>query len=759
MTTSNRRPSTVDSAEVGRSRRDVLKLGGLGIAFLWLGSSRSFAAINARQQPEDAAAAVADGAPPFAPNAFIRIGTDGLVRLVMPNAEMGQSIYTGTALLLAEELGVDLDQVSVQHSPANAALYGMPFFGGQQVTAASASTRNDWQILREAGAVARTLLVEAAAARWNVEPASCQALRGEVSHPPSGRRLSYGELAEAAGKLPMPAEVTLKAPTDFRLIGKPWRRLDANLKVDGRAKFGIDAQVPGMKIATIKACPTFGGRLASVDASATRKILGVIDIVELNNAVAVIGEHFWAAKEGLDSLVVTWDHGENVGLDSAQLTAILAEQSEAGTPIVARQSEKLRANGKKVEAVYQLPLLAHAAMEPLNCTVSVASDRCEVWVGTQAPTRVAEAIAKVVGMSADKIVVHNHYLGGGFGRRAEVDSVIQAAEIAKRVKYPVKLIWTREEDIRHDIPRPMYYDRISANLDERGYPASWYHRTTGASIVARWAPLLLTKEGLDTDLVDGAADTPYGLPNLQSEWVRCDMPSGLDVGWWRGVGPNHNLYVVESFLDELAYVAGEDPLAYRQHLLTENPRMRAVLDLAADKIDWGKDRLPARVGRGIALGEPFGSRVCAIVEASVSRQGLVELRRVVISIDCGLVINPSTVEAQAQGGVLFGLSAALFNELTIKNGAVEQSNFHDYRTLRINETPQVEVYQIKSTEPPGGMGEVCTAIAAPALNNAIFAATGVRLRQLPIDNEALIAKGAAREVIGATSPARVEGQL
>jgi isoquinoline 1-oxidoreductase beta subunit len=759
MTSPDHHSSTAESAEVGRNRRDVLKLGGLGIAFLWLGSSRSFAAINARQQPEDAAAAVADGAPPFAPNAFIRIDSDGRVRLVMPNPEMGQSIYTGTALLLAEELGVDLDQVSVQHSPASNALYGMPFFGGQQIAAGSASTRNDWQILREAGAVARTLLIEAAAARWNVKPASCQVLRGEVFHPPTGRRFSYGELAEAAGKLPMPTEVTLKAPTDFRLIGKPWRRLDANLKVDGRAKFGIDAQVSGMKIATIRACPTFGGRLATVDASATRKMPGVVDIVELGNAVAVIGEHFWAAKEGLDSLVITWDHGENVDLDSAQLTAILAEQSETGTPIVARQSEKVHAKGKKVEAVYQLPLLAHAAMEPLNCTVSVMSDRCEVWVGTQAPTRVVDAVAKVVGMSSDKIVVHNHYLGGGFGRRGEIDSVIQAAEIAKRVNYSVKLIWTREEDIRHDIPRPMYYDRISANLDERGFPVSWRHRTTGASIVARWAPPLLTKEGLDADLVDGAAETPYGLPNLQSEWVRCDMPRGLDIGWWRGVGPSHNLYVVESFIDELANVAGKDPLTYRRRLLTANPRMRAVLELAAGKIGWGKDRLPARVGRGISLGEPFGSQVCAIVEASVSRQGLVELRRVVIAIDCGLVINPSTVEAQAQGGVLFGLSAALFNNLTIKNGAFEQSNFHDYRTLRINETPQIEVYQIKSSEPPGGMGEVCTAIAAPALNNAIFAATGVRLRQLPIDSKALIGEGAAHEVIGATSPERVEGRL
>jgi isoquinoline 1-oxidoreductase beta subunit len=393
-------------------------------------------------------------------------------------------------------------------------------------------------------------------------------------------------------------------------------------------------------------------------------------------------------------------------------------------------------------------MLAHATMEPLNTTGWVTPDRCEIWVGTQVPTRCVTEAAKITGLSEDKVVLHNQYLGGGFGRRLETDSVEQAVRFATKVNYPLKVIWTREEDIRHDIVRPMYHDSISALLDGDGRPVWYGDRVCGGTVLGRWAPEAMGKNGLDDDLVECVAEVPYEIPNLKVEWVRHDMPEGVLVGWWRGVGPTHNLFVVESFMDELAHAAGKDPLDYRRALLAKNPRSLALLNLAAEKIGWGAAPLPPRVGRGIALGEPFGSRVCLIVEAEVTPQGEVRLRRAVAALDCGIAINPSSVEAQVQGGVLFGLSAALWSGITIKHGAIEQSNFHDYRSLRIDETPQVEVHRVDSEDTPGGLGEVGTAIAAPALANAIFAASGVRLRSLPVDRSLLAeGAGALREVI------------
>jgi isoquinoline 1-oxidoreductase beta subunit len=392
-------------------------------------------------------------------------------------------------------------------------------------------------------------------------------------------------------------------------------------------------------------------------------------------------------------------------------------------------------------------MLAHATMEPLNTTVWVTADRCEIWVGTQVPTRCVAQAAKITGLPESRIVLHNQYLGGGFGRRLETDSVDQAVHLAKQVNYPIKVIWTREEDIRHDIVRPMYYDRISALLDGDGRPVWYGDRVTGGTVLGRWAPMAMGKNGLDDDTVECVAEVPYDIPNLKVEWVRHDMPEGLIVGWWRGVGPTHNLFVVESFMDELAHAAGQDPLDFRRRLLEKNPRTLAVLDLAAEKMGWRSGALPPRVGRGIAVGEPFGSRVCLMVEAAVTPQGEVRLLRAVAAIDCGIAINPSQVEAQMQGGLLFGLSAALYSGITIRHGGIEQSNFHDYRTLRINETPQVEVHRVHSGQAPGGLGEVGTAIAAPALGNAIFAATGVRLRTLPVDRSLLVQNPAALEGI------------
>ncbi|MEA3134001.1 MAG: isoquinoline 1-oxidoreductase subunit beta [Gammaproteobacteria bacterium] len=739
-------PVLEQPVDVGR--RNTLKLSGLTLAFFWAGTGgTASAAINARRQPGDAAAAAADGNPPFAPNAFVRIDAAGTVRLVMPNVEMGQGIYTGACMMLAEELDVGMDQITVEHAPPNEELYAMPLLGGQ-ITGGSTSTRGHWGVLREAGAVARTLLVTAAAERWHVDPSTCTVSRGMVTHASSKRSLGFGPLAKPAGALPIPAKVALKDPKAFALIGKPLRRVDSADKVKGATQFGIDVQVPGMKIATVKACPTFGGRLVGLDDKRTRAIPGVLDVLRLDGAVAVVGEHFWAAKQGLEALDIEWDPGDNAALSTAKLREALADKSHGGTPIVAREAGKKPADGKLVEAVYQSPMLAHATMEPLNTTVWVTADKCEIWVGTQVPARCVAAAAKITRLPEDKVVLHNQYLGGGFGRRLETDSVEQAIHLAKQVRYPIKVIWTREEDIRHDIVRPMYYDRISALLDSNGRPIWYGDRVTGGTVLGRWAPMAMEKNGLDSDAVECAAEVPYDIPNLKVEWVRHDMPEGLVVGWWRGVGPTHNLFVVESFMDELAHAADKDSLEYRRALLQKNPRSLAVLNLAAEKIGWGSNPLPTRVGRGIALGEPFGSRVCVIVEAEVTPQGEVLLRRAVVALDCGVAINPSSVEAQVQGGLLFGLSAALYNGITIKHGAIEQSNFHDYRSMRINETPLVELHRIESDQPPGGLGEVGTAIAAPALGNAIFAATGVRLRNLPVDRTLLAQNaGALKRIV------------
>ncbi len=552
--------------------------------------------------------------------------------------------------------------------------------------------------------------------------------------------------------MPIPAKVTLKDPAAFSLIGKPLRRVDSADKVIGATQFGIDARVPGMKIATVRGCPTFGGKLKSVQDERARQVPGFVAVLKLDNAVAVVGEHFWAAKQGLDALDIEWDPGVNANLTTAHITAGLAQASRSAPIIIGRKRGEKPAAGRTIEALYQLPLLAHAPMEPLNATVHVTGDKCEIWVGTQVPTRCVAAAVKVTGLAESQIVVNNHYIGGGFGRRLEADSVEQAVAFAKQVSYPLKVIWTREQDIRHDIPRPMYYDRISAVLGSDGRPVWYEDHITGASVLARWAPPAMGKDGLDDDLVECAAETPYDIASMHVDWARYDMPVGLDIGWWRGVGPTHNLFVVESFMDELAHATATDPVEYRRALLGNNPRSRALLDLAAGKIGWGSGSLPARVGRGVAMGEPFGSRICVIAEAEVSPQGAVRVRRVVAALDCGIAVNPSSVEAQVQGGLIFGLSAALYSGITLKNGAIEQSNFHDYRILRINEAPLVEVYRIQNNETPGGLGEVGTAIAAPALANAIFAATGVRLRELPIDPKLLVQDSSALKSVVAKRP-------
>ncbi|UPG87613.1 molybdopterin-dependent oxidoreductase [Luteibacter aegosomatis] len=739
------------------NRRRALKLtgGGLAVAFLWTaGLGPAVAQMSPRRQPGDEAAAAADGKPPFAPNAFIRIDADGTIRLVMPTVEMGQAIYTGICMMLAEELGVGLDQIRVEHSIPSDELYGQALLGGTQITGGSTSTRGQWQSLREAGAVARDMLVAAAAARWKVDPATCTVARAVITHGPTGRTLAFGAVAAAAADMPQPTQVKLKDPKDFTVIGKPLRRVDSPDKVNGTTQFGIDVKVPGMKFAAVRTSPELAGTLGAVDDTKARAMAGVIDVLRLDNAVAVVGENFWIASRGLEALDIEWRHGVNEHLDNETLLNGLKESSRTGPALVGRKPKgEGAAAGTPVEMTFVSPMLAHAPMEPLNATVHVTPGRCDIWTGTQVPTRAQAEAARICKIPVDAVGVHNQYLGGGFGRRLETDQVEQAVAFARQVGYPLKVIWSREEDIRHDRVRPLYFDRISATLGADGRPTSWKHRITSGTVLGRWAPGAMGKDGMDSDAIESAADLPYEMDNVLVEWVRHDMPPGLVTGWWRGVGPTHNLFVVESFVDQLAHAAGKEPLAYRRSLMKPGSRALGVLDLAAEKAGWGKP-LPPRVGRGVAVGSPFGSHVCAIVEVEVSPQGQVHLRHAVVAVDVGIVINPSSVEAQVQGGLLFGLSAALFNGITLKDGMIEQSNFHDYRTLRIDETPTLDVHVVKSGESPGGLGEVGTAIAAPALANAIFAATGIRLTELPVSRTPLNAsKDVLNDVTDGVRPA------
>jgi isoquinoline 1-oxidoreductase subunit beta len=669
----------------------------------------------------------------FAPNAFIRIDRGGAVTLVMPQVEMGQGTYTSMPMLIAEELDVELSQVRLEHAPPNDKLYGNPILGSSQTTGGSTSVRAFWEPLRRAGAVGRNLLIAAAAQTWGVETNACNAEKGEVIHVPTGRRLSYSNLVDVAAALPVPEKVTLKDPKDFKLIGTPVKRLDAPEKVNGTAQYGIDVRIPGMKVAAVAACPVFGGKLESVDDSRAKTTKGVVQIVRLDDAVAVVADHMAAAKKGLAALDIKWNEGPNAAVGTTDIIAQLDAASK-NPGVVARKDgdvEKAMAGAtKKVEAIYQVPFLAHAAMEPMNCTVHVRNDGCDVWVGTQVATRAQRAAAEVTGLPLEKVQVHNHLLGGGFGRRLDIDGVTRAVQIAKQVSVPVKVIWSREEDIQHDLYRPYYYDRLAAGLDEQGMPVAWTDRVTASSILARWLPVAF-KNGFDRDAVEGAVKPPYTLPNIQVEYVRQEPP-GIPTAFWRGVGPTHNIFVVESFMDELAAAANKDPVDYRRALLDNSPRAKAVLELAAEKSGWGQ-KLPPGSGRGISVQFVFGSYMSQVAEVAVAKDGGVRVQRVVCAVDCGMVVNPDTVKAQIEGGIIFGITAALYGQITLKNGRVEQSNFDNYQMLRINEAPVVEVHIIKSTEAPGGIGEPGTAAVSPAVANAIFAATGKRIRKLPVD--------------------------
>ena len=576
----------------------------------------------------------------------------------------------------------------------------------------------------------------AAAQTWSVDAASCRAEKGVVTHTPTGRTLRYGALADKAATLPVPAQVVLKDPREFKLIGTPAKRLDTPAKVNGTAQFGIDVRLPGMNIATVAASPVVGGKLAFVDDSKAKAIPGVRQIVRLDDAVAVVADNMWAAKRGLKALTLRWEDGPNGTIATADVVRGLAAAAE--TPGVVARNEGdapgvIAGASRKIESVYEAPFLAHAALEPINCTVHVRPDRCEVWTGSQVLSRVQAAAAKVTGLPLEKVVVHNFYLGGAFGRRLEVDYVPQAVRIGQQVQGPVKVIWTREEDIRHDVVRPYYYDRIAAAVDARGMPTAWTHRLVGPSIMGRWAPPAVTN-GIDPDAVDGAVDLLYDIPAIRVEYVRHEEPA-LNTGFWRGVGVTHNTFVIESFIDELAAAAKQDPVAYRRALLGKSARAKAVLDVAAREAGWGRP-LPEGRGRGVSvLYSGWGSYLAAIAEASVSKAGEVRVHRVVCAVDCGTVVNPDTVKAQIEGGIIFGIGGALWGEVTLEKGRIQQSNFHDVRVLRINEAPAIAVHLVRNLEAPGGIGEPGTAVTAPAVANAVFAATGKRIRKLPLEKQ------------------------
>ena len=706
----------------GVSRRALLT-GGLAGGFL-LAFHVPVRAVNEPVQPPD------DTAGKFAPNAFIRIDQSGKTTLVMPQVEMGQGVYTALPMILAEELDADFMQVALEHAPPSDKLYGNPFFG-IQATGNSNSVRAWWPHLRKAGAGARAMLVQAAAKEWQVDPASCTAANSVVTHKDSGRQLSYGALALAAAGETPPKDVPLKDPGDFVLIGKPLKRLDTPDKTNGKAVYGIDAMLPGMKFATLKACPVFGGKVARVDDSAARKIPGVQKIVVLDDLVAVVGDHMWAAKKGLDALVIEWDEGPNARVNSKEIWDDLRAASEKDGAVAKSVGDiaKGLATGDKLEASYELPFLAHATMEPVNATVHVKPDSCEIWTGTQVMTRVQSEAAKAAGLPVEKVIVNNHLLGGGFGRKLEADMVAPAVRVAKQVDGPVKMVWTREEDIQHGVYRPVYRDTIAATLSG-GKIVGWKYRVSGSSIMARWFPAGFQK-GVDIDGVDSAIDIPYDIPNLHVEFVRAE-PKAVPTGFWRGVGPNNNVFAIESFMDELAKKAGKDPVDFRRSMLGNQPRFLAALDLAAEKSGWGQP-LPARVGRGVCVQPSFASFIATVVEAEVDEQGEVHLRRITLAVDTGIAVNPDTIAAQLEGGLIFGLTAALYGEITIDKGRVQQSNFNDYRMLRIDQAPKIEIHVIKSGEAPGGIGETGATAGPPALRNAILAATGVALRRLPID--------------------------
>ncbi len=697
--------------------------GGLLVSFRW---------------PEPGAAAGAAGADDaLAPNAFVRIASDGAVTVIVNKAEMGQGVSTSLCMLLAEELDADWTRVGFEFAPVDP-VYAHPGYG-IQMTGGSTSTLAMSEPMRRAGAAARAVLVEAAARGWGVPAAECGTEPGVVVHEASGRRAPYGALVAAAAEVPAPDEVALKDPADFRLIGRSIPRLDTPDKVHGRAVFGLDVVRPGMLTALVLHPPHFGARAKRVESARALSVPGVRQVVDVGSGVAVVATGFWPAKRGRDLLEVEWESG----LDSALSTPGLREEyrRRARTPgRVARldgdPQAALEGAARVLEADYELPYLAHAAMEPLNCVVELRADGCEIWVGTQFQTVDHAAAAAAAGLPPETVQLHTTYLGGGFGRRANPasDYVVEAVRIAKHARAPVKLVWTREDDMRGGYYRPMWHSRIRAGLDASGALSAWAHTIVGQSILAGTPfEAFLVKDGIDGTSVEGAVDLPYAVPN-----VRVDLHTtqvGVPTLWWRSVGHSHTAFVVESFLDEVAHAQRRDPLELRRALLAAQPRQLRVLEHAAERAGWGSPPPPGRA-RGLALHRSFESTVAMVAEVSLER-GRPRVHAVTVALDCGRVVNPDTVRAQLEGAVGFGLTSTLYGAITLKDGRVEQSNFHDYKMLRMHEMPAVAVHVLPSDEPSTGVGEPGVPPVAPAVGNALFALTGKRVRRLPIRAEDL----------------------
>jgi isoquinoline 1-oxidoreductase beta subunit len=703
-----------DTDTMAMSRRGLLRAAGASVFVIAI-----------RFDGAGAAAAPAS----FTPNAMLSIDGAGAISLSLPKTEMSQGVYTALTMMIAEEMEVMAQSIAILLPDGETGRFGKV----TQDTGGSTTIRECWEPVRQAAADARGALIAAAAAQWKVAPGECSAVDGQVVHAASKRALPYGALVASAATMKLPEKTPVKTAS-FKVIGKPQHRLDSPAKVRGEAEYGIDVRLPGMKVATLAQAPVFGGTLDSVNEAAAMAVKGVVQVVRLPDAVAVVADHYWAARKGLEALSPTWKGGTNATASQAAIIASYASaaQGEGASAMAeggldaAMMAKAMAGATRKISAVYEQPFLAHATMEPSNCVVHVKDGGCEIWTGTQIPGSGRDEAAKAMGVPADKVVLHNKLMGGGFGRRLEPDYILRAIEVGKQVQAPVKLIWSREEDMQHDLYRPFYHDAIEAGLGADGKPIAWTHKITGSSIMARLYPQYY--KGVDADAVDGSVTTPYTLPAQRVEFIRHE--SAVPTSWWRGVGGARSAFVVESFIDELAHAAGADPIAYRRSL-TSDPRTQAVLDLVAEKSGWATPA-PAGRARGVALIHTWDTYMAQVVEVEKHPENGVKVVKVTAVVDCGQPVNPMGIEAQIEGGIIFGLTAALFGEVTVADGRIEQSNFHDYRLLRISEAPVIETHIIPSSQTVGGMGEPPVATIVPALANAVFALTGKRIRKLPI---------------------------